>query len=121
VPSPCSISSEKQPQPAVLVCNAMPQRFDANLVEFFCPRCRSDIREPMGSFRRPYQCYGCGVEIRIPMLAELERQAELFGARPYRIIVRQVRTETANSCKWGPAYGDPIVWDFDVVEVIEKS
>ena len=99
----------------------MPQRFDANLVEFFCPRCHSDIREPIGSFRRPYHCYGCGVAIGIPMLPELEYQAGLMGNRKYRIAARQVRTETAASAKWGPCHDEPTIWDFEVVEVIEKK
>lgn len=96
----------------------MRQRFDAHLLRFPCPRCHSPIREPAGSFRKPYHCYGCGVRLNIPMLADLERQAYLFGDDPYELVAWQVIVETAARRKWGPGYDEPMFLTF-TVEAVE--
>ncbi len=66
----------------------MPRKppFDAHLVRVCCCKCWAPITEPIGSFRRPYFCWKCGVEIRIPNLAAMEARARILG--DYKIVCR---------------------------------
>lgn len=68
--------------------NAVPQPFDANIACFTCPKCGVHIREPIGSFRRPYYCYQCGVLVVMRDLADLEREAAYQGKDARVILIR---------------------------------
>jgi hypothetical protein len=71
----------------------MAQPFDANRIDIDCPRCFARIVEPIGSFKRPYHCYNCGVLLTVKNIADLEREAFNCGGECRIVSVRMDRQE----------------------------